>query len=59
MNQSELELEFKKIREEMERKDEKLRSKLSYLLSRIQELESSLECVKGDLFEKDDSKTNF
>jgi hypothetical protein len=56
MNQLELDAELKKIREEMEAREKKLRSKLSHLLSRIQDLEISLDTVKGDLFEKDAQK---
>jgi hypothetical protein len=52
MDQREIDEEFKKIKKEIESKEEKLRSKLSYLLSRIQDLEISLGAVKGDLFEK-------
>ena len=44
--------ELNKLKEEMDHRDEKIRSKLSFLLSRIQELEKSLDVVKGDLFER-------
>jgi hypothetical protein len=56
MNQSDLDLELEKIREEIDTREQKIRSKLSYLLSRIQELESSVDSVKGDLFEREEEK---
>jgi hypothetical protein len=56
MNQSDLDLELEKIREEINIREQKIRSKLSYLLSRIQELESSVDSVKGDLFEREEEE---
>ena len=50
--------ELKKLREEIDKKDEKIRSKLSFLLSRIQDLEKSLDVVKGDLFELENSENS-
>jgi hypothetical protein len=52
MDKQEILEEFKKIREEIEDREKKLRSKLSYLLSRIQETSDSTK-PKGDLFERD------
>ncbi len=45
--------ELNKLKEEMDRRDEKIRSKLSYLLSRIQKIERSLDLTYGDVFEKE------
>ena len=46
---------FKKVVEELradlEYQDKKLRSKISFLLSRIQDIESSIEVKRGDVFE--------
>jgi type I site-specific restriction endonuclease len=54
----EIQEELKKLREEIDKKDEKIRSKLSFLLSRIQDLEKSLDVVKGDLFELENSENS-
>lgn len=39
------------LRADLEYQDKKLRSKISFLLSRIQDIESSIEVKRGDVFE--------
>jgi len=50
MNKEEIELELDKLREEAALREEKIRSKLSYLLSKIQRLE---DVNIGDVFERE------
>jgi len=38
---------------ELDHQDKKLRSKISFLLLRIQDIEASMEIKKGDVFEVD------
>ena len=42
---------MEELKLELNQQDKKLRSKISFLLSRIQDIEASMEIKKGDVFE--------
>lgn len=44
---------MEELKLELDQQDKKLRSKISFLLSRIQDIEASMEIKKGDVFEAD------
>ena len=44
---------MEELKLELDQQDKKLRSKISFLLSRIQDIEASMEIKKGDVFEVD------